>query len=46
MVENKPVTKIAVVKDTSAGVEVRLSEPSDFDHNQEVSEKDILQVKK
>ena len=44
MVENKPVTKIAVVKDTPAGVEVRLSEPSYFDENQDVSEIKILQV--
>ena len=44
LVENKPVTKIAVVKDTPAGVDVRLSEPSDFDDNQEISEILILHV--
>ena len=44
LVENKPVTKIAVVKDTPAGVDVRLSEPSYFDDNQEISEILILHV--
>ena len=38
LVENKPVTKIVVIKDTPAGVEVRLSEPSNVDDDQDVSE--------
>ena len=38
LIENKPVTKIAVTKNTFAGVEVGVSKTSGFDDDQEVSE--------
>ena len=37
LIQNKPVTKIASIKDTLAGGKVSLSESSSLDENQDIS---------
>ena len=37
LIQNKPVTKIASIKDTLAGGKVSMSESSSLDENQDIS---------